>query len=153
MFFLMGGPMLFAEKACINAGIRSIDVRHEQAAAMMAHAYSRTLGRPGVCMACSGPGTLNLGTGLAHAMMDCTPVVALGGSSPVAQYGMGAFQEIDQVAALRPLVKWAERVYDARRIPELVDRAFREAAAGKPGPVYLDLPGDVLYQQEIGRAH
>src|SRR3546814_1979935 len=70
MFFLMGGPMLFAEKACINAGIRSIDVRHEQAAAMMAHAYSRTLGRPGVCMACSGPGTLNLGTGLAHALMD-----------------------------------------------------------------------------------
>src|SRR3546814_20456409 len=91
MFFLMGGPMLFAEKACINAGIRSIDVRHEQAAAMMAHAYSRTLGRPGVCMAFSGPGTLNPGTGLEHAMLDCTPVVGLGGYSP--QRGRGACRE------------------------------------------------------------
>ncbi len=145
MFFLMGGPMLFVEKSCIAAGIRSIDVRHEQAAAMMAHAYSRVRNRPGVCMACSGPGALNLGTGLANALVDCAPLVAFGGSSPVAQYGTGAFQEIDQVAAMRPLVKWAERVYEPGRIPELVDTAFRQAVSGKPGPVYLDLPGDVLY--------
>lgn len=147
MFYLMGGPMLYVERACIDAGIRSIDVRHEQAAAMMAHAYARILARPGVCMACSGPGALNLGMGLANALIDCAPVVALGGSSPIAQYGMGAFQEIDQVAAMRPLTKWAERVYDARRIPELIGTAFRRATSGKPGPVYLDLPGDVLYQQ------
>lgn len=146
-FFLMGGPMLLVENACIAEGMRAIDVRHEQAAAMMAHAYSRVLNRPGVCLACSGPGTLNLGTGLANALVDCAPVVALGGSSPVSQYGLGAFQEIDQVAALRPLVKWAERAYDPRRIPELIDIAFRQAFSGKPGPVYLDLPGDVLYQK------
>lgn len=147
MFYLMGGPMLYVERACIDAGIRSIDVRHEQAAAMMAHAYARVLARPGVCMACSGPGTLNLGMGLANALVDCTPVVALGGASPIGQYGMGAFQEIDQVAAMRPLTKWAERVYDARRIPEVIGTAFRRAVSGKPGPVYIDLPGDVLYQQ------
>jgi acetolactate synthase-1/2/3 large subunit len=147
MFFLMGGPMLFVESACIKAGIRSIDVRHEQAAAMMAHAYARVLNRPGVCIACSGPGTLNLGTGLANALIDCAPVVALGGSSPVSQYGLGAFQEIDQVAAMRPLVKWAERVYDVKRIPEMIDVAFRQALSGKPGPVYLDIPGDVLYEK------
>jgi acetolactate synthase-1/2/3 large subunit len=146
-FFLMGGPMLLVENACIAEGMRAIDVRHEQAAAMMAHAYSRVLNRPGVCLACSGPGTLNLGTGLANALIECAPVVALGGSSPVSQYGLGAFQEIDQVAALRPLVKWAERVYDPKRIPELIDVAFRQAVCGKPGPVYLDLPGDVLYQK------
>jgi acetolactate synthase-1/2/3 large subunit len=147
LFFLMGGPMLAVESACIELGIRAIDVRHEQAAAMMAHAYARVLNRPGVCLACSGPGTLNLGTGLANALIDCVPVVALGGSSPVAQYGLGAFQEIDQVAAMRPLVKWAERVHDARRIPEMIGAAIRQAVSGKPGPVYLDLPGDVLYEK------
>ena len=146
MFYLMGGPMLAAESACIAEGIRSIDVRHEQAAAMMAHAYARIKNRPGVCLAASGPGTLNLGTGLATSLQDCTPVVALGGASSLAEFGTGAFQEFDQLAAMRPLVKWADRVLEARRIPELIDKAFTIAMSGKPGPVYLDLPGDLLYK-------
>jgi thiamine pyrophosphate-dependent acetolactate synthase large subunit-like protein len=146
VFFLMGGPMIDAENACLDAGIRMIDVRHEQAAAMMATAYSRVLCRPSVCMAASGPGTTNLATGVAHAFVDCAPVLALGGSSPVAQYGLGAFQEIDQLAMMRPITVWAERVYDPRRIPELVAVALRQAFAARPGPVYLDLPGDVLYR-------
>src|SRR5687768_17685297 len=99
-FFLMGGPMTGAEGNIIDRGIRGVDVRHEQAAAMMAHAYSRVLNQAGVCMACSGPGALNFGTGLANALVDCSPVVALGGSSPVSEYGTGAFQEFDQLAAL-----------------------------------------------------
>jgi thiamine pyrophosphate-dependent acetolactate synthase large subunit-like protein len=146
MFFLMGGPMLAAESACIEQGIRSIDVRHEQAAAMMAHAYARVRNTPGVCLAASGPGTLNLGTGLATSLVDCTPVVALGGSSSLSEVGTGAFQEFDQVAAMRPLVKWADRVHEARRVPELIDKAFTIAMSGKPGPVYLDFPGDLLYR-------
>lgn len=146
-FYLMGGPMFDAENACIAEGIRMIDVRHEQAAAMMAHAYARVLTRPGVCMACSGPGAINLGTGLATSLVDCVPVVAFGGSSPVDQYGMGAFQEIDQVAIMRPVTKWAERVYEAKRIPQYVELAFSKALAGKPGPVYVDLPADVLHQE------
>src|SRR5918997_3317658 len=85
MFYLMGGPMLAAESACIEEGIRSIDFRHEQAAAMMAHAYARVLNRPGVCMAASGPGTTNLVTGVANAWADCAPLVAIGGSSPIGQ--------------------------------------------------------------------
>jgi thiamine pyrophosphate-dependent acetolactate synthase large subunit-like protein len=140
-FFIMGAPMSSAEKAAIDLGIRGIDVRHEQAAAMMAHAYARVRNRPGVCMACSGPGTLNFGTGLATALMDCVPVVALGGASPIAEFGRGAFQEFDQLAAMRPLVKWADRIHEAHRIPELVNLAFRQALSGKPGPVYLDCPG------------
>ena len=72
-------------------------------------------------------------------------VVALGGSSPLSEVGMGAFQEIDQVAVMKPVTKWAERVHEARRIPELVSTAFRRATSGKPGPVYLDFPGDVLH--------
>jgi acetolactate synthase-1/2/3 large subunit len=147
VFFLMGGPMIDAENACEDAGIRMVDVRHEQAAAMMANACSRVLRRPGVCMAASGPGTTNLATGVAHAFVDGAPVIALGGSSPVGQYGLGAFQELDQLSMMRPITRWAERAYDPRRIPELVAAAFRHAFAGRPGPVYLDLPGDVLYRE------
>lgn len=147
VFYLMGGPMLAAESACITEGIRMIDVRHEQAAAMMANAYSRVLNRPSVCIAASGPGTANLVTGVANAFVDGAPVVAIGGSSPVSQLGKGAFQEVDQVGMMRPIVRWAERVYDPRRTPELVATAFRHACGGRPGPVYLDLPGDVLYRQ------
>src|SRR5436853_7335161 len=87
MFYLMGGPMLAAESACIEEGIQSIDVRHEQAAAMMAHAYGRVLNTVGVCMAASGPGTTNLVTGVANAWADCAPLLAIGGSSPLAQAG------------------------------------------------------------------
>ena len=144
-FYIMGAPMLSVEAASLALGMRGIDVRHEQAAAMAAHAYARLLNRPGICMAASGPGTTNLITGVAHAFVDCTPVVALGGSSPAALSGHGAFQEIDQLAMLAPCTKWSARVHHAERIPELVDRAIREAMSGKPGPVYLDLPGDVLF--------
>ena len=147
IFFLMGGPMFTAESGCVAEGLRAIDVRHEQAAAMMAHGYARMRHRPGVCLAASGPAALNFGTGLATSLVDCTPVVALGGASTVRELGLGAFQEFDQVAALRPVTKWAERVYEARRIPELVHKAFAMATSGKPGPVYLDLPADVLHQQ------
>jgi thiamine pyrophosphate-dependent acetolactate synthase large subunit-like protein len=146
LFFLMGGPMLAAEAATINEGIRCIDVRHEQAAAMMAQAYSRLRQRPGFCMAASGPATINLSTGLANALIDCCPVVALGGASPVLGNGKQVFQEIDQMEIMSGCVKYAARVHDARRIPEMLNVAIQRAMSGKPGPVYLDLPGDTLYQ-------
>ncbi len=145
LFFLMGGPMLLAESSCIEEGIRPLDVRHEQSAAFMAQAYSRLLQRPGVCMAASGPGTINLTTGVANALIDCCPVVAIGGSSPIGQNGRQVFQEIDQLAIMKPCTKWADRVYNLKRIPEQVNVAFQKAMSGKPGPVYLDFPGDVLY--------
>jgi len=147
IFFLMGGPMIDCENACSQREIRMIDVRHEQAAAMMANAYSRLRRRPAVCMACSGPGATNLVTGVANAFVDSAPVVAIGGSTPVSQSGMGAFQETDQVAVFRPITRWAERCSDPRRIPEFVDMAFRHAFGSRPGPVYLDMPGDVLYRE------
>ncbi len=125
----------------------AVDVRHEQAAAMAAHAYSRVLGKPGVCFAASGPGTTNLITGVGNAFLDAVPVVALGGASAVSQDGMGAFQEMDQVGMFKPITKHAERVIDVRRIPEIINKAFRIATSGQPGPVYVDLPGDVLYNR------
>jgi len=144
MFYLMGGPMLETEAACIKLGIRAIDTRHEQAAALAAHAWTRVTRRPGVAMGCSGPGAINLATGVANAFTDCAPLVAIGGSSPRVYLGMEAFQEIDQVAIMKPITKWAERIYDARRIPDVVDTAFRQATSGRPGPVYIDMPGDIL---------
>ena len=145
LLFLMGGPMLLAESSCIKEGIRPIDVRHEQAAAMMGNAYSRLTQKPSVCMAASGPGVINLATGLANALVDCAPVVAIGGSSPIHQFGRQVFQEIDQVAIMRGCVKWADRVYNLKRIPEQVNNAIQHAMSGKPGPTYLDFPGDILY--------
>ena len=91
------------------------------------------------------PGVINLTTGIANALIDCCPVVAVGGSSPIGQNGRQVFQEIDQLAIMKPCTKWADRVYNLKRIPEQVNFAFQKAMSGKPGPVYLDFPGDVLY--------
>src|ERR671935_1478700 len=104
-FYLMGGPMLAAESACLEEGLRGIDVRHEQAAAMMAHAFGRVSNTLGVCMAASGPGATNLTTGVANAWADCAPLLAIGGCSPVSQSGRGAFPEMEQVAAFQPITK------------------------------------------------
>ncbi len=147
LFFLMGGPMLLAESSCIKVGIRPIDVRHEQAAAFMGQAYSRLLQKPSVCMAASGPGVINLTTGIANALIDCVPVVAIGGSSAISQFGRQTFQEIDQLAIMKGCTKWSDRVYNLKRIPEQVNNAFQKAMSGKPGPVYLDFPGDLLYEE------
>jgi acetolactate synthase-1/2/3 large subunit len=145
MFFIMGGPMLGAQDACRKLGIRMIDVRHEQAAAMMANAYARLTGKAGVCSTASGPAALNLVTGVAHAYADSAPIIALGGASPIGQFHTEAFQEIDQLSLLRPACKWAAQAISARRIPEYINMAYRQALTGRLGPAYLDLPGDVLY--------
>lgn len=147
LFFIMGGPMLLAEATCVKEGLRMIDVRHEQAAAFACQAYSRLLQKPSVCMAASGPGVTNLVTGVANALIDCCPVVAIGGSSPISQFGRQVFQEIDQVAIMRGCVKYADRIHNLKRIPQQVNFAFQKAMSGKPGPVYLDFPGDILYQK------
>src|SRR5919202_2310772 len=147
MFYLMGGPMLDAEASCIEEGIRSIDVRHEQAAAMMAHAWGRVLNKPGICMAASGPATTNLVTGVGNAWGDATPLIAFGGAAPLVTSGKGIFQECDQLSIFKPITKWADRALDPKRIPDLVATAFRQASTGRRGPVYLDMPGDVLYRQ------
>jgi len=147
LFYIMGGPMLLAEATCIKEGIRMIDVRHEQAAAFMCQAYTRLKQVPSVCMAASGPGVTNLITGMANALIDCCPVVALGGSSPLSQFGRQVFQEIDQVELMRGCCKYVDRLVNLKRIPQQINFALQKAILGKPGPVYLDCPGDMLYQK------
>ena len=147
LFYIMGGPMLLAEATCVKEGIRMIDVRHEQAAAFSCQAYSRLKQVPSVCMAASGPGVTNLITGMANALVDCCPVVALGGSSPLSQFGRQVFQEIDQVELMRGCCKYVDRLINLKRIPQQINFALQKAISGKPGPVYLDCPGDMLYQK------
>jgi len=147
IFYIMGGPMLLAEATAIKEGIRMIDVRHEQAAAFACQAYSRLRQTPSVCMAASGPGVTNLITGMANALVDCCPVVAFGGSSPISQFGRQVFQEIDQVELMRGCCKHVDRIINLKRIPQQVSFALQQAMAGKPGPVYVDCPGDMLYQK------
>lgn len=144
IFFMMGGPTSGTAASCLAHGMQGIYVRHEQAAAMMAHAYARVTGKPGICITPSGPGTANAVTGLANAWADSAPIVAIGGSAAIRATTLDAFQEMDQVAMMRPVVKAAYRVDMVQRIPEYVSIAFREAMDGKKGPVYLDLPGDIL---------
>ena len=147
LFFIMGGPMLLAEAVCIKEGIRMIDVRHEQAAAFACQAYSRLKQTPSVCMAASGPGVTNLVTGMANALVDCCPVVAFGGSSPLSQFGRQVFQEFDQIEIMRGCCKYVDRLINLKRIPQQINFALQKAMTGKPGPVYIDCPGDMLYQK------
>jgi len=144
IFFMMGGPTGGTAGACLNLGMKGIYVRHEQAAAMMAHAYARITGKPGICIAPMGPGVANLVTGLANAWADATPVIAIGGASPMRGTTLDTFQEMDQIPMMKPIVKAAYRIDLGYRIPEYISIAFREALDGKRGPVYLDLPGDIL---------
>ncbi len=144
IFFMMGGPTGGTAGACLELGMQGIYVRHEQAAAMMAHAYARVTGKPGICIAPMGPGVANLVTGLANAWADASPIIAIGGSAPMRGWTLDTFQEMDQVPMMKPVVKNAYRVDLGYRIPEYISIAFREALDGKRGPIYLDLPGDIL---------
>ncbi len=147
LFYLMGGPNFDIVMAAEDFGIRCIDFRHEQAAAFAAHAYARVTGKPGVCTAASGPGTLNLLTGVYTAAIDCAPMVILGGAGPVHEIGREAFQEVDQVGIMEPMMKWVHQTTQAARYPEVVSMAFRKATTGRPGPVYIDCGADVLYEE------
>ena len=147
LFYLMGGPNFDIVMAAQDLGIKTVDFRHEQAAAFAAHAYARVTGKPGVCTAASGPGTLNLLTGAYTASIDCAPMVILGGAGPVHEIGREAFQEVDQVGIFEPLCKYVHQPTRADRYPEIVSTAFRQASSGRPGPVYVDCGADVLYEE------
>jgi thiamine pyrophosphate-dependent acetolactate synthase large subunit-like protein len=144
IFTVVGGPVIEAVGACGDLGMRPIGTHHEQAAVMMAMAYAYAGGPLGVAMLASGPAVTNGVTGAHVALDNCWPVIILGGSSSRRQRGRMPFQEADSVAMMRPVTKWAMQVDSAERIPEMLAIAIRTAYAGRPGPVYLDLPADIL---------
>jgi len=139
-----GGVLLDFYDALFNSGIRHILTRHEQAAAHAADGYARATGKVGVCMATSGPGATNLVTGIATAYMDSVPMVAFTGQVATHLIGGDAFQEADIIGITRPITKHSYLVTKTEDLPGMVQEAFYIAATGRPGPVVVDLPKDVL---------
>ncbi|MDL2717845.1 MAG: biosynthetic-type acetolactate synthase large subunit [Acidobacteriota bacterium] len=143
-----GGASLPLYDALLSAPITHLLMRHEQCAAHAAQGYARATGRPGVCLATSGPGATNLITGLADAMLDSTPVVALTAQVATPLLGRDGFQEADILGMTAPVTKHNWLVLEPQELPGTVREAFRLASAGRPGPVLVDVPRDVL-QAEI----
>ena len=127
--------------------IKHVLVRHEQAATHMADGYARSTGKPGVVLVCSGPGATNTVTGIATAYMDSVPMVVISGNVATNLIGNDAFQECDIVGVSRPIVKHSFLVKKAEDIPETIKKAFYIASTGRPGPVVIDLPKDVMNPQ------
>lgn len=145
VFALTGGHIMPIMDGCPDYGIRVIDVRHEQAAVMMAHAWSIYTGKPGVCLVTAGPGFTNAITGVVNAYMENMPIVMISGMSPIGGCDRGALQEMSQPDLIRPAVKWTGRCYETKRIPEYLEMAFRAAVSNRPGPVFLEIPPDALF--------
>ena len=125
-------------------GIETVVCRQEGGVSYMADADGKMTGRPGVAFVTRGPGATNASAGVHVAFQDSTPMILFGGDLDRADRDREGFQEIDMAAFFTPISKWAARIDDARRIPEYVARAFRMATSGRPGPVVLALPEDML---------
>ncbi len=147
IFGFPGGVVLDIYHEMPKSGIRHILVRHEQGAAHMADGYARATGRVGVCLVTSGPGATNTVTGVATAYMDSIPMVIFTGQVPTALIGNDAFQEVDIVGITRPCTKHNYLVKDVNDLARVIKEAFYLARTGRPGPVLVDLPKDVIQAQ------
>ncbi|NTU83928.1 MAG: thiamine pyrophosphate-binding protein, partial [Chloroflexales bacterium] len=154
LFTLCGGhisPILVGAKA---RGIRVIDTRHEATAVFAADAVARLTGRPGVVAVTAGPGLTNTITAVKNAQIAQSPVVLLGGAAATVLKGRGSLQDIDQMALLRPHVKWAGAARRVADLIPLVEQAFAVAQAGVPGPAFVECPIDLLYgEAEVRRLY
>jgi thiamine pyrophosphate-dependent acetolactate synthase large subunit-like protein len=144
VFTLCGGHILPIYDGCLKEGIGVVDVRHEQAAAHAADAYARLTRNVGVAIVTAGPGVTDAVTGVANAAAARSPLLLIGGAAPLALRGLGALQDMEQVPVLRSLVKGAWSVPQTRQIPEVLTTAIRVALSGPPGPVFVEIPVDLL---------
>ena len=144
VFTLCGGHILPIYDGCLDEGIAVIDTRHEQAAAHAADAYARLTRNIGVAMVAPGPGVTDAVTGVANAYAARSPMLLIGGAAPLGLRGLGALQEMEQVALLRPITKGSFTVPETRQIPEVLTTAIRTALSGRPGPVFVEIPVDLL---------
>lgn len=151
LFTLCGGhisPILVEAK---KLGLRVVDVRHEASAVFAADAVARLTGIPGVAAVTAGPGVTNTITAVKNAQLAQSPVVVLGGATATILDGRGSLQDIDQLALFRPHVKWLASARRVRDLGPALEEAFRTAAEGVPGPVFLECPADLLYDESIVR--
>ena len=132
-----------------DKSVEYINVRHEQGGAFMADGLARVTGMPAVCLVTSGPGATNLLTGIASAYVAHSPVVAIAGGPPFGHYYKDAFQELDLISMFKPVTKLSIQVNQPERIPEIMHYALRSAMTGRKGPVFIDIPRDVLNDQML----
>jgi acetolactate synthase-1/2/3 large subunit len=144
VFGYPGGAIMPAYDTLLDAGLRHVLVRHEQGAVHMAEGYAHATGRVGVCIVTSGPAATNIVTGLTDAMMDSIPILAITGQVPSSAIGTDAFQEADVTGITMPITKHNELVRSADRISDAIKEAYHVARTGRPGPVLVDLPKDIL---------
>ena len=149
LFTLCGGHIQSIYDGCLDEGIRVVDFRHEQSAVHAADGWARTTGRPGAAAVTAGPGVTDSVTAVANAWRAQVPLVLIGGQGartlgPLGGQDRGALQEMNHVELLRPITKWAVSVPETRRLGEYVQSAFRTAMSCAPGPVFLEMPLDVL---------
>jgi acetolactate synthase-1/2/3 large subunit len=146
VFTLHGGHLDAFFQATGDSGIRLVDTRHEQAAGHAADGFSRTTGRLGVAIVTAGPGFTDCVTAIANAYLDCVPTLFIAGAAPLREAETLPLQGgIDQVAMVTPVTKWAHRITHTERIPDLVAQSIRVATSGRPGPVFVEIPIDVLF--------
>ncbi len=144
VFTLSGGHIAAIYDGCVRRGIRVMDVRHEQVAVHAAEGWAKVTRQPGVALLTAGPGVTDGVTGIANAYLAGSPVLVFGGAAPVAHWDQGALQELRHVELVRPITKWTRTVVQTQRMAEYTAAAFREATSGRPGPVFLECPMDVL---------
>jgi len=144
MFGLPGGAILPVYDPIIDSSIRHVLVRHEQGAGHMAEGYAQATGRPGVAMVTSGPAATNIVTPLCDAYLDSTPLVVVTGQVPLPAIGTDAFQECDTTGITMSVTKHNFLVTEAQDIPRTVKEAFHIATTGRPGPVLVDIPKDIV---------
>jgi len=130
IFTLCGGHIIDIYDGCLGEDIRIIDVRHEQAAAHAADAWTRVTGKPGMAVVTAGPGTTDTVIGIANAFRAQTPMLVIGGQGASTQVHMGSLQELEHVSIMKPITKFAATVPHTQRIPEIISMAFREAYNG-----------------------
>ncbi len=151
LFTLHGGHLDAILQAARDRGFRLVDTRHEQAAGHAADGWARVTGETGVALVTAGPGFTDCVTAITNAWLDCVPTLFVGGAAPLRDAELLPLQGgFDQLAMVTPVTKWAHRVTHTHRIPDLVAQALRIARSGRPGPVYLELPIDVLFSRVDG---
>jgi acetolactate synthase-1/2/3 large subunit len=144
LFTLCGGHILPIYDGCLAEDVAVVDMRHEQACAHAGDAYARLTRSIGVALVTAGPGVTDAVTGVANAYSARSPLLLIGGAAPLGLRGLGALQETEQVALLRPITKGSWTVAETRQIPEVLTTAIRTALTGRPGPVFVEIPVDLL---------
>ncbi|MCA0452918.1 MAG: hypothetical protein LCI00_02955 [Chloroflexi bacterium] len=145
LYTLCGGHVMSIYDGCLNNNIKVIDFRHEQAAAHAADAHARLTRNIGVAVVTAGPGVTDAVTGVANAYEARSPLVLLGGTAPLKTKGMGALQEMPQLNMFKDITKSAFTITETGKIPQQLHEAFEIALSGRPGPVFVELPFDVLF--------